>query len=230
METVGAVASIAQLAELAATVVSKLWHYFEAVKCGPKQSRELRKELGLLSELLSPLEEALRNAGDDISIPTSAAITEFRDMLVQMNARVDESRTRGVERLKWPFTRDQNHEYLSRIERYKQTFTAVLEIKNTYWSAHSDLIDRRNMSFIADEVRRGKNKEILDWISPFDFYIRHRELQYQTIKDSGRWFVESEQFTTWAEGNGSSCLLCMGIRSLLPLNPANRQLAQGNQH
>jgi hypothetical protein len=37
-----------------------------------------------------------------------------------------------IKRLKWPFTQKQNEEYLSRLERYKATFTLALSTLQKY--------------------------------------------------------------------------------------------------
>ena len=46
-----------------------------------------------------------------------------------MKVRVDESKAKGIERLKWPFKKDENASLLASIERYKGIFEIALGLK-----------------------------------------------------------------------------------------------------
>ena len=79
----------------------------------------------------------------------------------------------------------------------------------------SVLISRYDIKVVVDEVQLEKRKKILEWLSVGPFDLRHEELRQVRAENSGRWFLESEEFTKWATGRGPSCLLCTGIRSTL---------------
>jgi Fungal N-terminal domain of STAND proteins len=129
---VGLAASIIQIEELARTTISALFQYFEDVRHAPKRSRELRRELETVCDLLGDLDLVLtsHSTTSTIQAPDSlkSAITDFRGMLDTMCTRVAEARTKGLKRLKWPFTEHENDRYLARMERYKSTFNAALNI------------------------------------------------------------------------------------------------------
>jgi hypothetical protein len=121
------------LGRIAKDITSNLYLYFEAVRDAPKRSEELRQEMGGICGLLDSLEYALTpSTKSSFKTPASfkEAIREFDAMLNDMNVRVAVSRTKGIARLKWPFTKDENERLLSRIERYKATFSAALNIKS----------------------------------------------------------------------------------------------------
>ena len=133
ISAIGFVASVAQLAGVAKQTFSAIFQYLEDVKDAPERSGELRSELATVCDLLQSLDEVLNMSTPKSSfIPPASlrtAIPEFQDMLESMQARVTEIQTKGVRRLKWPFTKEQNERYLIRIGRYKDTFTLALSIK-----------------------------------------------------------------------------------------------------
>jgi hypothetical protein len=61
--------------------------------------------------------------------------------------------------------------------------------------------------------------KILDWLSPANFSSRQEGLRNMRVDNSGKWFLDTEQFKSWFEGNGANCLLCAGGRmpSIRPL-------------
>jgi hypothetical protein len=129
MEAVGSAAALVQLVGVA----KDLFQYLADVKDASRQSKTLRQELGMISDLVGQLEIELKSSSTGSSFTTSPTLQnsfgEFRKLLGDMEARVNASKTEGFMRLKWPFTKDQNNDYLSKIERYKTTFSVALEIK-----------------------------------------------------------------------------------------------------
>jgi hypothetical protein len=129
---VGLAASACQLAAVAKDVVSNIYKYYDAVKDAPKNSRELRQELGAVSDLLDSLEDILVNSS--AKFPSTGpdsfqtAITEFQEILKEIRGRVAKPQTEGSKRLRWPFTKAENERLLFRIERYKATFNLALNI------------------------------------------------------------------------------------------------------
>lgn len=214
---IGLASGVVQLADLARTTFSALFQYFEDVRHAPKRSRELRRELESLCDILGDLDHVLasHSAATPFKAPDSlkSAITDFQGMLESMNARVTESRTKGLGRLKWPFTKEENDRYLIRMERYKSTFNAVLNIKTAYHSSTISLITcRYDIGVLVDDSLVKRRREILEWLSVSNYDSRHDELRKTRTENTGLWFVKSDEFTQWMKGDGSSCLLCLGIR------------------
>jgi hypothetical protein len=131
---VGLVAAASQLAGQALGIVRSLWNYGEAVKKAPKRSAELRQEMGTLCNLLESLNDAINNPKFVCYKSLNNSFQELKSMLAEMNARVNASQTDGLNRLKWPFTMDENKRLLSRISRYKETFDLALDIQTAYSS------------------------------------------------------------------------------------------------
>jgi hypothetical protein len=59
-------------------------------------------------------------------------------------------------------------------------------------------------------IQNEKRNKILDWLSKDDFNLRHVALQEARLKNTGQWFVNSDEFTRLINGT-HSCLLCEGV-------------------
>ena len=84
-----------------------------------------------IADILDDLHDAISTKSD---FAPSAALREmildFSTMVNQMNEEVQLSRTKGVHRLMWPFSKDENERLLNRISRYKDTFNLTLNLQN----------------------------------------------------------------------------------------------------
>ena len=129
---IGLAASVDQLAGLAKAIVSNLYQYFDAVQKAPERSLELRNEIGAICSLLDRLEEALTI---DPSFPSSAplkdAMYSLQTILEGMKTRIAERQTKGLRKLKWPFSKEENDRLLSRIAHYIDTFNMALNLRNS---------------------------------------------------------------------------------------------------
>ena|SRR5271170_1502248 len=132
---IGLSASIEQLAAAAGTIFYNLYTYYEAVRDAPSRSQELRQEMLAVADQLNAILAVIQSPGQSSlsSMPKSFtdSIGEFDMMLKDMNERLMPSRTSGLSRLKWPFTRDENERILSRMERYKSLMNSSLNIHAT---------------------------------------------------------------------------------------------------
>lgn len=208
LSALGAAASIAQLAGVAKDIVSNMWQYFEAIKNAPKHSKEVRQEMAILSDVLYSLDEALNLPSCKSLFTNSAPFDEFLDMLNHLRARVAIPQTQGVGRLRWPFNEYENKKWLDRIERYKATFSLALNVQ----SVHENRQLRQDVKLVLDDVQLEKRKRILEWLSPISFSTRHHELRKARVPGSGKWLLESKEFTSWVDAHEPSSLLFSGIR------------------
>jgi Fungal N-terminal domain of STAND proteins len=129
---VGLVASASQLAGQALSIVISLWKLGTTIKNAPKYSAELRQEMGTLCDLLDSLDQAIKSTQFVCSASLNSSCQKLKSMLDEMNDRVKPSQSAGLNRLKWPFTMDENKRLISRISRYKETFNLALNIQTAY--------------------------------------------------------------------------------------------------
>lgn len=62
------------------------------------------------------------------------------------------------------------------------------------------------------------HKEILDWISPYDFETKHRAVKAKRVANSGKWFLNRPEFQNWARGISTGMLFCPGLGNTHFLN------------
>lgn len=129
---IGLVASVDQLTALAKTIVSNLYQYFNAVQKAPKRSLELRNEMGVICGLLEKLQVLTNEPSFPSSAPLKDAIPSLQTILAEMNTRIAERQTKGLRKLKWPFSEEENNRLLSRISHYIGTFNMALNLRNSY--------------------------------------------------------------------------------------------------
>src|SRR5262245_3176272 len=57
-----------------------------------------------------------------------------------------------------------------------------------------------------------KREKILEWLSPGSFTAKHEQLRKARVKDTGQWFLDSDQFRHWVNSAAPQTLLCPGNR------------------
>ena len=123
--------------QIAGPLVADLYQYFESVKEAPERARKLRHEVATVCDLLDSLKEVLK--GDASTSSGFAAPSSLNDslralhvVLEKLQEKVQAAKIKGRGRLKWPFSKAENEELLSEIERFKLFFTLELSIKSAY--------------------------------------------------------------------------------------------------
>lgn len=138
---VGLVASVTQLADLTRTVFLSFYQYYREVKTAPAQSKNLWDELQVISDLLDSLKTvvsapaALSQAkitNECVLTKLKQPISQFEELLKELQARVGPKRVIGIWRFKWPFSKKENQELLEKVGRFKDTFTWALNLYQTY--------------------------------------------------------------------------------------------------
>ena len=44
--------------------------------------------------------------------------------------------------------------------------------------------------------------QLLDWLSPLEPKIRHRDIQERRVDNIGEWLTRTEEFRSWHDGSG----------------------------
>lgn len=78
-------------------------------------------------------------------------------------------------------------------------------------------------SDIGDPLR----KKILDWLSPLSFKDKQADVFSKRRPGTGSWFLDTDKFQSWSQGEKGSTLLCPGIRKIS--QPAWNMLYHVNQ-
>ena len=131
-EAVGLAASVGSLASLALSIVSALYKYGSDFKSAPAHSEQLRKELGDLRTLCELVEKTVEVTTKGLPESLDAQIAGFKTTLEDMLKRAAAERTSGLRRLRWPFDKAENMEYIAKIERFKSMLNIILNIDQRY--------------------------------------------------------------------------------------------------
>lgn len=142
----GIAAGAAQFVDLATNVFVGLFKYFQSVKQAPKLSQELQHEAYLVSTVLRDLTSTFESMNNTSIIMGSTntlndAVVEFSNTMADMESRIAIKDGELIKRLKWPFTEKENQKYLSRLERYKKTFSLALSTVQMYVLSTTFLIE-----------------------------------------------------------------------------------------
>ena len=122
---------VESLALTAKVVVANLFRYFEPAKNAPEKSKELRREMHTICDVLESLNLVLRGSEHDSnSASLKKSISEFSTILNEINVRVNKMSTVRS----WPFSDAENEGFLTKIARYKETFTMALTAISAYLS------------------------------------------------------------------------------------------------
>jgi hypothetical protein len=131
-EAVGLAASVGSLASLALSIVSALYKYGSDFKSAPAHSEQLRKELGDLRSLCDLVEQNVKVTTTGLPECPDGQVAGFKTTLEDMLKRAAAKRTSGLRRLKWPFDKAENMEYIAKIERFKSMLNIILNIDQRY--------------------------------------------------------------------------------------------------
>jgi Fungal N-terminal domain of STAND proteins len=151
---IGLVASISQLADQAGRLFVSLFDYYREVKEAPARSKELRDEVQAVADLLDSLKKIVSkaNTGSRVNselLQLNESIPKCEEFLRELEARTLQTRSSKstktrwsfwndsstLDKLKWPFTKEENKRLLDALGRYKENFSWALNMQQTYFSS-----------------------------------------------------------------------------------------------
>jgi len=124
-------------------------------------------------------------------------------------------------RLRWPDKKSKLEETFKNIDRWKSDVYNILAGDDFAQSMDSNkrlqgieeagARREREQHLARERKARIKEKEaIIAWLSPLDFFRRHREVSRNRCPDVGQTLLQSEEFQAWAKGS-SWTLTCLAI-------------------
>ena len=129
---------------------------------------------------------------------------ELDTLLKKLQKRSSGSRFRSkLNQLLWPLREEATQKAIESLHRYTSHFDFVLNART-----HMELkAVRKNQS---DWLQSEKTKKILDWLSPFEYCTKQRDIASKRHEGTSEWFLVSEKFTAWLSGSADSVLWCPG--------------------
>ena len=67
----------------------------------------------------------------------------------------------------------------------------------------------------ANGLLERKRRDVLEWLSVYDFTVRLSTLQMTRVENTGLWFLKDSGLLSWLGGESKSLLWCSGIGNFL---------------
>lgn len=67
----------------------------------------------------------------------------------------------------------------------------------------------------VDQIKSEKDRNIIDWLSSLNFWLRQNDIFERCCKDTGKWLLTHPEFRKWIEGE-TNVLWCPGDRTYTP--------------
>ncbi|KAJ7747665.1 ankyrin repeat-containing domain protein [Mycena maculata] len=223
-EALGTVASILQLVDTALTVRE----YIQDFRHAPQEQRRLLSEM----DDLRPIIEELRRLV--AANPTSPAIKQmtrpvdaFKSTMEEFTAKLREGKgsfAKFRKQLTWTlWNKKEATEYLDKFQQFKTLVNSwlLVDIREAGQERRAVLdsvdnvvkhVTRINDAAVAqqEQIDSRKRTEILDWLSPINFFLRHADISRTRQPGTGEWFLADSRFKKWESGAGGP-LWCRGI-------------------
>jgi hypothetical protein len=139
MDGVSLAASIAGLVSLALDIAQTLHKYYSDVESAPKDIESLTQEAKALSKVLAQLETFLSKEGakgNSFNQTASVLASTLRDCRATLDnlesglkRSIKDGFSKVVERLMWPFRKDQVQKMVDSLRRYNQIFQFSLTVE-----------------------------------------------------------------------------------------------------
>lgn len=131
---VGVAAATSQFTEQTANVLSWLFKYLKEVKQAPKLAKEFRNELFAVHQVLEELESAYEIL-PHIQNPNvlTSSVSDFLTTMTDIQKALEiKEGLIDSKRFMWSFIQKDMEKYLSKLERYKNTFSLALGAVQRY--------------------------------------------------------------------------------------------------
>ncbi|KAI5816207.1 hypothetical protein BZA77DRAFT_344472 [Pyronema omphalodes] len=227
---------VAGFLSLALEITKILTAYIDGVKSAPEEARNLLAQVTALCHTLEQLTQFLRKDYNGNFAETSALIsaveacrdqiTKLYKNIVKLEVRCEKGKiSQAMERLKWPFRKQDYDSTMATVQRFTQTFQFSLTISNCELLAKSsrevmtELRAREHQMeqnlesrFTLTESLDQEMESLLQWISPLEPQTRHQDVRSKRLANIGNWFLESEIFRNWRDdSDGVNIFGCYGI-------------------
>ena len=73
---------------------------------------------------------------------------------------------------------------------------AQYTMNNSAFSNNTNSINIQNISVVADD-----RSPLLNWLSPVEPRLRHRDIQERRVDNVGKWLLQTKEFKSWHDGS-----------------------------
>ncbi|KAJ6580363.1 ankyrin repeat-containing domain protein, partial [Mycena vulgaris] len=221
-EVLGIVTGSIQLVDTALKARDYCKDFYNA----PAEQRKLFTELDYLTPLLAELQKRVAASPSSSVLQNMVQpLDGFKTMMEKFTAKFELSDgqwSKLAKRFSWTlWNKKEAKEYLAEFESVKSLLNTWLAVRN--WDAgekHDQDNKKEHHAILAVITRQGRTqeernqeaekKEILDWITPLNFFQRQDDIFSTWQEGTGEWLLADLQFKNWESGS-DKILWCRGI-------------------
>ncbi|KAJ7469684.1 hypothetical protein FB451DRAFT_1136338 [Mycena latifolia] len=217
-DVLGTVATAIQLIDAALKAREYVKDFYNA----PAEQKRLFVELNDLDLLLKELQKRV-TASPSASVlqNMTAPLDRFKNILEKFMTKFEDPngrRSRLSKQLTWSlWNKKEAKDYLVEFESAKSLLSTWLTLE--IWDA-GQKHDESHHAILAVFAKQGREQqernkamegqEILDWITPLNFFQRQEDIFSSWQPGTGEWLLSDPQFRNWASGS-QEILWCQGI-------------------
>ena len=229
MELVGAVSSIITVIQISGIVISTCYdfqrgtrHYHKDIIAITNELQSLRNVLETIADIISsqdlsasvalPRLDTLQRSGG----PLELCKDELRRLEIKLVPAQSRSRELG-RALVWPLREKEAQRTLSALARQRGVLQLALTADQATTTLALKFLASKNEASLAALIERSKttdvnqrNDQILGWLAAPDPSSNHSKACCTKHPETGRWLLESLEYTTW-KNNPASFLWIHGI-------------------
>ena len=208
------IGGIAAIVQISTAVVSLIKSAKDASSDRQKVLAEINATTALCQTLNDYVEingiESWADTFRTLNRTDNGPLSQFKQCLEYLHGKLN---TKGAT-LKWPFNKQSVQDILTTIERQKSLINLALTNDNLRLSTaiHDELQGVvRGVEGLRISQDRDRRKNALSQLTAIDFEANHADIASRRANQTGGWFLESAQFTSWCRHESSSTLWCPGI-------------------
>ncbi|KAH6891489.1 ankyrin repeat-containing domain protein [Thelonectria olida] len=200
-EIIGLVSGVAGLVTFAAQITKLSYNLISDLKGASQNQKLYLQEVSALTDVLFQADTAASEAsrlGLEISRPASLSEDLIANCTDQLS-RIRDDLASGIKRSKWLF---QERELKKRVE-ILHNFHSIF---HHYLSTQALTVTTATYRQVSETGRREQRDQLLKWLGPTDETSKPAPI---AAPCTGTWFLDSEQYRDWRDGESSS-LWCYG--------------------
>jgi hypothetical protein len=131
---------IASLSSLSVNVIKAINQYKNDINAAPREAAELQHEIQTIKDVVEGVDQAIKAMpnstviplDDSLQLSAEGAVNVLKEVLRTLEERSALWRCKGFRKMKWPFEKKETMNLIDKLQRYKQSLSLIVQIKQTY--------------------------------------------------------------------------------------------------
>lgn len=222
-EALALAASIIAVIQITDRVVTLCHQFVGKVRGADKQIFQMINTITAIKGVLEFLKTFVDNGDNKSRLPLlyslckpNGSLERSRTALADIESKLQlkkRDHTKALKAITWPWIWKDIGPVLEDIEKHKTLMLLAMQRDMTQMVQRiEDTVTNIHCTKIIE-----KRMKILKWISAANYSSRHEAVSKERAENSGTWFLQSEAYQSWLNGNTSNLLCYEGIRRPLDI-------------